>query len=416
MFNVRGEIGNYQIILYDKLEKQKHYPVQRAKELYRTRGYRYHILFDLVTDISYRKVCKWYNHMVRQPDSRGLKPSSLRYETKKEARQLNLAIRKKLSDCKVIEQSNRVSKEQLKNQVSKPKTLELIQASFKQVCEQAPLHLRKDLEFCPSEYEDKSTAIYIGIDDVCTKQQKSTRSKQEEQTLDREKSREGGKKKYKRSKHLFHTITKIVGQLGEYTLVAPRISEVWPLLMAFLHHNNLQFFKLIFIVDGQRVLHDYIENHLKCPFDMILDWYHLRKKIHRQLQMGLNKNDQRDEILLRIEQFAWHGLTQKAIAQLNNISTELVKDSTQIAILIGYFERNQKIIPNYAMRKQLELVCSSNRVEKENDFIVSTRQKNNGMSWTRPGSGALAQITATQRNREISHYLDTGEIKFLLAA
>ena len=68
----------------------------------------------------------------------------------------------------------------------------------------------------------------------------------------------------------------------------------------------------------------------------------------------------------------------------------MAKDQKELKVLIGYFQRNRALIPNYACRKKLSLVCSSNRVEKEKDFIVSARQKRNGMSWTRAGSDALA--------------------------
>ncbi|MBI4752987.1 hypothetical protein HY793_01255 [Candidatus Desantisbacteria bacterium] len=51
-----------------------------------------------------------------------------------------------------------------------------------------------------------------------------------------------------------------------------------------------------------------------------------------------------------------------------------------------------------------------------NDLVVSDRQKHNGMSWSMPGSVALASITALVRNNEHKRWLEKGTIEFQLAA
>ena len=43
---------------------------------------------------------------------------------------------------------------------------------------------------------------------------------------------------------------------------------------------------------------------------------------------------------------------------------------------------------------------SSNKVEKANDMLVSSRQKGDSMSWSREGSWALANVTAMYLNHE----------------
>ena len=70
----------------------------------------------------------------------------------------------------------------------------------------------------------------------------------------------------------------------------------------------------------------------------------------------------------------------------------------------------------YALRRHLGLRTSSNRAEKANDIIVATRQKHNGMSWSKAGSGALAVITAANVNRELDNWITTGQINFKLVA
>jgi hypothetical protein len=64
----------------------------------------------------------------------------------------------------------------------------------------------------------------------------------------------------------------------------------------------------------------------------------------------------------------------------------------------------------------LGLPNSSNRGEKANDLVVSARQKHNGMSWSKPGSLALAAVTALVRNGEYKRWFQTGTLSFAFSA
>jgi len=59
---------------------------------------------------------------------------------------------------------------------------------------------------------------------------------------------------------------------------------------------------------------------------------------------------------------------------------------------------------------------SSNRGEKENDLIISNRQKHNGMSWSKKGSNSLGVLTAIKQNKETNNWLNKKEIEFRIAA
>ena len=72
--------------------------------------------------------------------------------------------------------------------------------------------------------------------------------------------------------------------------------------------------------------------------------------------------------------------------------------------------------PILPIRKQLGLRNSSNIGEKMNDLIVSVRQKNNGMSWSKPGSVALASVTALKRNKEHKRWFENGDLEFKLGS
>ena len=89
-----------------------------------------------------------------------------------------------------------------------------------------------------------------------------------------------------------------------------------------------------------------------------------------------------------------------------------IKNPEALADLIGYLERNRPHIPCYSVRKHLGLCNSSNRGEKANDLVVSDRQKHNGMSWSKPGSVALAAVTTLVKNQEYKRWFQTGTLSF----
>ena len=91
------------------------------------------------------------------------------------------------------------------------------------------------------------------------------------------------------------------------------------------------------------------------------------------------------------------------------------KNQEKIDKLISYLEKNRGSIPCYAIRKRLGLCNSSAIGEKMNDLLVSKRQKNHGMSWSKKGSIALASITAIKRNKESKNWFEKKELEFKLA-
>jgi len=59
---------------------------------------------------------------------------------------------------------------------------------------------------------------------------------------------------------------------------------------------------------------------------------------------------------------------------------------------------------------------SGGKREKMNDLIVSSRQKHNGMSWSKIGSLALAALTMAKLNGESQVWLEKRKLLFKLAA
>ena len=96
----------------------------------------------------------------------------------------------------------------------------------------------------------------------------------------------------------------------------------------------------------------------------------------------------------------------EAIAYLQNLDESTLRPINRIDDLCQYIEKHREHIPPYALRAELGLRNSSNRVEKANDLCVAQRQKHNGMSWSTSGSSALAQISALILNNQLLSWLN----------
>jgi hypothetical protein len=259
----------------------------------------------------------------------------------------------------------------------------------------------------PVCFEDPAKSVNIAIDDVGVKRQSAQRRK------DPSASDQPTKRKY-----AHNTVARIDQSQQHYTLVGAGIKVALRYLIAFLLSNKFLGYRFQFFTDGHTVLNDTIGRCLKWypNWGIILDWFHLVKKCKELLSLSLQGRIIRNEILKDVMPLLWHGLTNRAIARLKQIEPEKVKNDEKLAKLIAYLERNNEMIPCYALRKSLGLCNSSAIGEKMNDLVVSSRQKHNGMSWSKNGSLALAALTAAKLNGEDHTWLRQKKLSFKLAA
>jgi hypothetical protein len=270
----------------------------------------------------------------------------------------------------------------------------------------------KKLNFDPAEmlknpvpYEYPAKTINASIDDVNVIKQKETREK------------ENHNKKSQRQ-YVHNTVVHVEKGGLSYTLNGHGIKNVLCYLIAFFMHNNLTGNRFQFFTDGHTFLNDAILKQFTWykNLGIILDWYHLVKKCKEQLSMAMKGRNLRNQVLRDIMPFLWHGLTNKAIEYLEEIDDKNVRNSEKLYKLVEYLKRNTPYIPCYAIRKKLGLRNSSCIGEKMNDILVSSRQKRNGMSWSKDGSVALATITSLKRNREDKKWFEEKKLNYKLAA
>jgi len=155
--------------------------------------------------------------------------------------------------------------------------------------------------------------------------------------------------------------------------------------------------KLICITDGARKIRKDLAAILTVVF-IILDWYHLRKKIRELLSMIAINKEEKNKHSNYIRSHCWKGEVAKAI---NYLKTEVkTKNEVKLKELIGYLEKHQGEIINYEKRKKAGLCVGSGRMESGVNQTVGIRQKNKGMAWSKKGSRALAILKVKQLNNE----------------
>ena len=260
----------------------------------------------------------------------------------------------------------------------------------------------------PSDYE--LNGVNISSDEVGVKRQTERRPREE-----------GGSQPKLVENAVIHI--EVANESGDpkvvssssYILNSPSVNGAFKLLLGFLCMNELLGRTMVFFADGAKNLNNAITAMFSfLNIKIVLDWYHLRKKMEETLSTVCNNTAYRNDILQKVMPLLWRGNVDGAVATLKSIDMDMVKNKRTLEYLIGYLERVRTIIPNYMMRTALGLRNSSNRGEKANDLIVSDRQKHNGMSWSNAGSTMLASVSAVLYNNELDNWIHNGTLSLQL--
>jgi len=412
-YRVEGEIGRITFGTYwvEQTEGTTNdtvrslFPTLHAKEWYRTTGFKELGLVYGTVEGSYRKTSALINRVRHQEDAT---PSrTLRDNTEYEGRQIMEHMEQQ---AMTILHEHGFTTDGAPTETAADHSQQALVTLPPEQVEQAIQACAPEPEWVtemadnPVSYEDPAHSTNVSLDDVGVKRQKATRK--------------GAQEPAQKRKYVYNTIAHIAHAGASYVISGHGVVNVLRLVLAFLLHNHLLPYNLLFFVDGQRTLYTAILRVFAWfkPIQLILDWYHLEKRCKQQLSSALKGRLIRNAVLEPLLPCLWHGCVDRAMAVLQTIAPAKIKDQEALADLIGYLERNRPYLPCYAVRKRLGLRNSSNVGEKANDLVVSDRQKHNGMSWSRCGSVALAAVTALVRNREYTRWFQTRTLSFSFSA
>ncbi|MDR1320114.1 MAG: hypothetical protein LBK56_01635 [Gracilibacteraceae bacterium] len=240
---------------------------------------------------------------------------------------------------------------------------------------------------------------YASVDDIGVKHQKETRKNRGSKT----------------GRYVENTVIHVQADGLCYHLTAVGMKNAFAALMAFLLNNHLmENRRLVFLADGARNILNHIETLFPfCERSVILDWYHLKKKCKELISSSVKGTKEEKKVIIQdVLRMLWVGNVDETVEYLNSLEHKSIKSRYWLGELTGYLERKRPQIACYALRDSFGLRNSSNRVEKNNDLLVAQRQKHNGMSWSREGSGALAAINMVLLNKEAEQWLYTRTLSF----
>ena len=379
------------------------FPRLTGQEWYRTVGFKEIGVVHGTLTGSYRKSTTWLNRIRHQPE--GTPSRTLSHNSEQEGTRLLAHLEQKseniLKAHDFADQPPLSKQEQYQQQGFVAHSSEQVQAAIERNAPDESYIV--EMKNNPVPYEVAAQSVQISIDPVGVKHQKETHD---------------GVQKESRRDMVYQTVAHLQHAECAYLFNGREIATVLRLILAFLLHNDLLRYNLLFFVDGQRSLSKTILAMFAwfTPLQLILDWPHLQKKCRSLLSMALKGREVRNQVLDQLFPLLWFGCVDRAIQLLRSLDSEKIKNAQRLDQLIGYFQRQQPFIPCYAVRKELGLRNSSNRGEKANDLLVSNRQKHKGMSWSASGSVALAALTALVRNNEHAQWFRSRSVRFSFAA
>ena len=261
---------------------------------------------------------------------------------------------------------------------------------------------RERLDALASELENPEESCYISADEILVRRQKERRQED-----------------YKKERAFVkNTVIEVQTPESSVILTAGDMKAAFLTALAYLISNRfLNGKSLVFFTDGAKDLRGHITKLFAFrKFRVILDWHHLTERCKVCLSMSCKGGkERRNRILAELSPLLWLGDVSAAVAYLKELNPEILRPKNRIEELQNYLEERREQIPCYALRHELGLRVSSNRVEKANDIVVAQRQKHNGMSWSEVGSGALAQISALFHNGGLALWLHKSRLSIFPA-
>jgi len=198
----------------------------------------------------------------------------------------------------------------------------------------------------------------------------------------------------------FHHITESIDTEGENVFAVDQA-----LRAAFVRHwgTVTTALAVVALTDGARS----IRNHLATVFGMsvviILDWYHLTKKLQVLLSQVCHGNAHRKQVQKAMEKLLWRGDVEGALTVLAEVEP---RKPDKAEDLRDYLTRHAVEIIDYERRQKAGKTIGSGRMEKGVDQTVGNRQKRKGMSWSPTGSRALAHLKCVECNGEWDEFWD----------
>ncbi len=264
--------------------------------------------------------------------------------------------------------------------------------------------IKQEIPIAPTVdiYEPLTEEILLFDDGIGVKKQKETRSKKPDVVMTES---DLPQKKPKRKtvitdivllqtpKGNFESLTSPIDNQG-HSLIP--LEEIVKYKLKCYYKNYDYPLPIVAITDGASNIRKRL-NKLSCQgITLILDWYHLCKKIRELLSMISRNSAEKTEHSKFLFLNLWRGNTSEVLTYLQ---TKIkARNQQKLDELITYITKHESEIINYEWRRQTGKTIGSGRMEKRVDLVIGHRQKHKGMSWSALGSKALAILKVTECN------------------
>jgi hypothetical protein len=155
---------------------------------------------------------------------------------------------------------------------------------------------------------------------------------------------------------------------------------------------------VVAITDDARTMRRQLAELFGQPVPVILDWYHLDKKVGELMSMVARNKLKKAVHVAHLLHHLWHGRTDTALTYLRQ--EVQAKNPQQLAALVTYLEKHRAEIIDYGRRQRAGKPIGSGRMEKGVDQVIGARQKHKGMSWSPTGSKALGILKVVELNQQ----------------
>jgi hypothetical protein len=162
---------------------------------------------------------------------------------------------------------------------------------------------------------------------------------------------------------------------------------------------------LVAITDGAKDLRNDLRSAFGARVVVILDWYHLRKKVCELCSMLVSTKEARTELKKQMLGLLFYGKVSEALAVLACLP---VRNAFMHTKLVTYLTNHADTIIDYSRRAKVKKTIGSGRMEKGVDQVIGIRQKDKGMSWSKSGSYALGMLTAYHANGDWEQLWNAG--------
>jgi len=191
----------------------------------------------------------------------------------------------------------------------------------------------------------------------------------------------------------FEYMTSVIDEQGEELIALP---EVMKSNVIKEYGQEEKPLSVVAITDGAKDIRLQLIAVFGASLMIILDWYHLGKKVREFMSMIARNKEDKKRHLKFIFYHLWRG---HVYTVLDYLKTEVeAKNEAKLHEFITYLDKHKEEIIDYKRRQKAGKVIGSGRAEKSCDQVIAYRQKKKAMSWSKLGSRGLGILKVAELN------------------